>query len=138
MVEQLEEKSTDFVENKSKVYKIVSIDDSPAMLDVIRNYLGTEKYEVCTLENAMLSLGPIFDMKPDLILMDFSMPKINGNKLCRILRKSHLLAKTPIIMVSGSLKMNDQQKLQDSGITDYLAKPFTRENLLNIVEKYLR
>ena len=126
------------VTQTEKVYKIVSIDDSPTMLDTIRNYLGSEKYDVCTVENPMLSLGPIFDMKPDLILMDFSMPKINGNKLCRILRQSHVLKETPIIMVSGNFQMIDKEQLYSSGITDYLAKPFSREDLLAIIDKYLQ
>ena len=126
--------------NKSKAtkkYKIVSIDDSPTMLDLIRNYLGDDKYDVSTLANPMLSLGKMFDVKPDLILLDFSMPGINGNKLCRILRKSHVFTKTPIIMVSGNLNLIEEDKLQSSGITDYLAKPFTRDDLQNIVDKYL-
>jgi twitching motility two-component system response regulator PilG len=122
---------------EEKVYKIISIDDSPTMLNTIKNYLGTEKYDVCIIENPMLSLGPIFDMKPDLILMDFSMPKINGNKLCRILRQSHILKETPIIMVSGNFQMIDKEQLYSSGITDYLAKPFSKEDLLKIVAKYL-
>ena len=137
-VEATNIKSVSPVQAKQKTYKIVSIDDSPTMLDMIKNYLGTDKYEVSTLENPMLSLGLMFDIKPDLVLMDFSMPGINGNKLCGILRKSPVFKKTPIIMVSGNLQMIDEDKLQSSGITDYLAKPFTREDLQNIVEKYLR
>ena len=137
-VEATNIKSVSPVQAKQKTYKIVSIDDSPTMLDMIKNYLGTDKYEVSTLENPMLSLGLMFDIKPDLVLMDFSMPGINGNKLCGILRKSPVFKKTPIIMVSGNLQMVDEDKLQSSGITDYLAKPFTREDLQNIVEKYLR
>ncbi len=125
------------IKANQKIYKIVSIDDSPTMLDLIKNYLGTEKYEVCTIENPMLSLGPIFDMKPDLILLDFSMPKINGNKLCQILRRSHVLKQTPIIMVSGNCQNIDKAQLESSGINDYLAKPFTREDLLAIVAKYV-
>jgi twitching motility two-component system response regulator PilG len=85
----------------------------------------------------MLSLGPIFKVKPDLILMDFSMPKINGYKLCRILRQSHILKETPIIMVSGNSDI-EKEELERSGITDYLAKPFSQEQLLSVVNKYLQ
>ena len=123
---------------KNKTFKIVSIDDSPAMLDMIRSYLDDEqKYDVSTLENPMLSLGILFKVKPDLILMDFSMPGINGYKLCGILRKSHVFKNTPIIMVSGNLNLIEEGKWHNSGITDYVAKPFNCEDLKNIIDKYL-
>ena len=123
---------------RKKTFKIVSIDDSPTMLDMIKNYLGDEKkYDVSTLENPMLSLGVLFSAKPDLILMDFSMPGINGYKLCSILRKSHVFQTTPIIMVSGNLNLVDDNKWQTSGITDYLPKPFDREDLIKMIERHL-
>ena len=50
-------------------YKVVCIDDSPTVLDMIQRYLGTEKFEVATVENPMASLSALFDMKPDLILI---------------------------------------------------------------------
>ena len=85
----------------------------------------------------MLSLGVLFSAKPDLILMDFSMPGINGYKLCSILRKSHVFQTTPIIMVSGNLNLVDDNKWQTSGITDYLPKPFDREDLIKMIERHL-
>lgn len=133
------EKTANSEETKhpAKIYKIVSIDDSPTIHEMIKQYLGQEKYSVSTVDNPMLSLGPIFKVKPDLILMDFSMPKINGYKLCRILRQSHILKETPIIMVSGNSDI-EKEELERSGITDYLAKPFSQEQLLSVVNKYLQ
>jgi twitching motility two-component system response regulator PilG len=125
------------VESKSKIHKIVCIDDSPTMLTTIENYLGNKKYEVFTVEDPMKSLSCLFDSKPELILMDFSMPGIDGNRLCQILRKSSVFKNTPIIMVSGNTKLLELAKLRAAGITDFLAKPFTKEGLLAMVEKYL-
>jgi twitching motility two-component system response regulator PilG len=122
---------------RQKSYNIVCIDDSPTMLDLIKDYLNGERYRIFTLENPMQSLSFLFDSKPDLILMDFSMPGINGNRLCRILKGSSAFKNTPIIMVSGNTKMLDEEKVRASGATDFLAKPFTRESLLAKVEKYL-
>ena len=117
--------------------KIVCIDDSPAMLDTIERYLGAENFEVITVENPMESLTALFGMKPDLILMDVSMPGINGNRLCQILRRSAIFKEMPIIMVSGNTGALDKAKAQASGATDYLTKPFSKEDLLAIVDTHL-
>lgn len=123
-------------EAPAKKYKIVCIDDSPTMLDTIKGYLD-EKYEIFTVENPMHSLPCLFDSRPDLILMDFSMPGINGNRLCHILKTSSVFKNTPIIMVSGNTKMLEGENFRSMGATDFLAKPFARVDLLAIVEKYL-
>jgi two-component system, chemotaxis family, response regulator PixG len=120
-----------------KLYKIACIDDSRTMLDTIEAYLGTEKYEIITIENPMISLPYLFESQPDLILMDISMPGINGNRLCRILKKSPVFQHVPIIFVSGNTKILTQETIQSAGATDYLAKPFSSESLRAIAEKYL-
>ncbi|MBL1211181.1 response regulator [Geminocystis sp. GBBB08] len=124
--------------NKQKIYKIICIDDSPTILETIKDYLGNDKYEVLTVENPMQSLSYLFDSQPDLILMDLSMPGINGNRLTQILKSSSVFNNVPIIIVSGNTKMLDKEKVEAIGAKDFLAKPFTQESLLNIVNKYLQ
>jgi two-component system, chemotaxis family, response regulator PixG len=118
-------------------YKVVCIDDSPTVLDMIQRYLGTEKFEVATVENPMASLSALFDMKPDLILMDVSMPGIDGNRLCQILKRSSVFTHVPIVMVSGNTGLLDKEKAKAAGATDYLTKPFSQEELLALVNQYL-
>lgn len=118
-------------------YKVVCIDDSPTVLDTIQRYLGTENFEVATVENPMASLSALFDMKPNLILMDVSMPGIDGNRLCQILKRSSVFTNVPIIMVSGNTGVLDKEKAKAAGATDYLTKPFSKEELLGIVNQYL-
>ena len=121
-----------------KRQKIVCIDDSPAMLETIEGYLGSEGFDVATVENPMESLSTMFTMKPDLILMDVSMPGINGNRLCQILKRSSVFKEVPIIMVSGNTGALDKAKSESSGATDYLTKPFSKEELLAIVDTHLK
>ncbi len=121
----------------AKKYKVVCIDDSPTVLETIQRYLGTDRFEVATVENPMASLSALFDMKPDLILMDVSMPGIDGNRLCQILKRSSVFTHVPIVMVSGNTGVLDQEKAKAAGATDYLTKPFSREELLALVDQYL-
>ena len=120
-----------------KQYRVVCIDDSPTVLDTIQRYLGTEQFSVATVEDPMVSLSALFDMKPDLILMDVSMPGIDGNRLCQILKRSSVFTHVPIIMVSGNTGILDKEKAKASGATDYLTKPFSKAELLAIVNQYL-
>ncbi len=124
--------------SSSKRQKIVCIDDSPAMLETIEGYLGSEGFDVATVENPMESLSTMFAMKPDLILMDVSMPGINGNRLCQILKRSSVFKEVPIIMVSGNTGALDKAKSESSGATDYLTKPFSKADLLAIVDTHLK
>ena len=79
----------------------------------------------------------LFRIRPDLILMDVTMPEINGYKLCDLLRDSVMFRNTPIVMVSGHRGIIDKARAKIAGATDYLTKPFTRDSLLAMVERYM-
>jgi two-component system, chemotaxis family, response regulator PixG len=125
-------------DKKSKVYQIACIDDSPLILDEIERFLGkSSKYQLTKLDEPVKASAAIMRLKPDLILMDITMPNINGYKLCSLFRSSEALAETPIVMVTGNKGLIDKVRAKIVGATDYLTKPFTKEELLAIVEKYL-
>lgn len=120
------------------LYQIACIDDSPLILDEMERFLGNKgKYQLTKLEDPIQASKTIFRLKPDLILMDITMPDINGYKLCSLFRSSAALADTPIIMVTGNKGLVDRVRANLVGATDYLAKPFTEQDLLTLVEKYL-
>ncbi len=120
------------------LYQIACIDDSPLILDEIERFLGDKgKYQLTKLEDPIKAAKTIFRLKPDLILMDITMPNINGYKLCSLFRSSTALAETPIIMVTGNKGLVDRVRANLVGATDYLTKPFTKQDLLAVVEKYL-
>lgn len=120
------------------LYQIACIDDSPLILDEMERFLGHKgKYQLTKLENPIQAAKTIFRLKPDLILMDITMPEINGYKLCSLFRSSTALAQTPIIMVTGNKGLVDRVRANLVGATDYLTKPFTEQELLAVVEKYL-
>ncbi len=124
--------------SSDKKYKIACIDDSPFILDEMENILGKHsQYSLTKIEDPVKAAAMIFRLKPDLILMDITMPDINGYKLCRLFRSSAAFATTPIIMVTGNKGLLDKARAKLVGATDYLTKPFTQTELLALVEKYL-
>jgi len=116
--------------------KIACVDDSPTILREIQRLLGEEDYEIIKIGNPVEAASILFRVKPDLILMDISMPEINGYKLCSLLRNSKTLAEVPIIMVTSRTGMIDKVRAKASGATDYLTKPFTQDSLLEIIQQY--
>ncbi|WP_225882681.1 response regulator [Thalassoporum mexicanum] len=122
----------------TEVYKIVCIDDSPTILSEIKRFLTDQRFQVTAVNDPIEASSIIFRIKPDLILLDISMPKINGYRLCGLLRSSSMFDNTPIIMVTGNTGFLDKARAKLAGATDYLTKPFTSEGLNAFVYKYLK
>lgn len=120
-----------------KTYKIACVDDSPTILREMQRLLGDEDYELTKIDNPVEAASILFRVKPDLVLMDISMPEINGYKLCSLLRNSNTLWEVPIIMVTSRTGVIDKVRAKGAGSTDYLTKPFTKESLLEVIKKYL-
>ena len=118
-------------------YLIICIDDSQAMLEKIDSYLDPERFELKTVIDPVASVSKICAMKPDLVLMDVSMPSINGNSLCQILKRSYLFKDVPIIMISSNTSALNKAEAQSAGATGYLEKPFSKAQLMKVLENYL-
>jgi two-component system, chemotaxis family, response regulator PixG len=120
-----------------KQWKIVCIDDSPTILNEISRFLDRDEFSVFPIEEPLKALMKIIRIQPDLILLDVGMPNIDGYKLCGLIRKYSAFKDTPIIMVTGNKGLIDRAKARMAGATDYMTKPFSQSDLLNIVFQYL-
>jgi two-component system, chemotaxis family, response regulator PixG len=129
--------ATPATDNSRKLYKIVSVDDSPTVLKEISRFLEDESFSVVTISDPVKAVMPIIRHKPDLILLDLNMEGIDGYELCRIIRNNSLFKKTPIIMVTGSKGLVDKVRARLVGASGYLTKPFTRAELLKMVFTHL-
>lgn len=123
--------------NTRKVYKVVSVDDSPTILKEISHFLEDESFSVVTISDPLKAVMTIIRHKPDLILLDLNMEGIDGYELCRIVRNNSMFKKTPIIMVTGSKGLVDKVRAKLVGASGYLTKPFTRADLLKMVFMHL-
>lgn len=118
-------------------YKIVCVDDSPAILQELHRCLEDDMFSVSTISNPVKALMQIIKIKPDLILLDVNMAGIDGYELCRLLKNHSLFKSTPIIMVTANTGIINRVKARIVGASGYLTKPFTQPDLLKIVFKYL-
>ncbi|MFN4280638.1 response regulator [Thermosynechococcus sp.] len=121
----------------NRTYRIVCIDDSPTMLNEIKRFLADDAFEVIALNDSVKALMEVMRLNPDLILLDVGMPNIDGYKFCKVIRNHERFKSVPIIMVTGNTGLIDRAKARLVGATDYMTKPFTQEELLRIVFRYL-
>lgn len=120
-----------------QTYKILCIDDSPIILQEINRFLETENYSVFLINNPIQASREMIRIVPDLILMDVNMPGIDGYKLCRLIRNHSVLKTKPVVMMTGNTGIIDRAKAKMVGATDYLTKPFSRPEFLEVVQKHL-
>jgi chemotaxis family two-component system response regulator PixG len=116
---------------------IICIDDSAIMLKQLNHFLADHPFSVHTINDPLKALMEVIRIKPNLILMDVSMPNMDGYQLCRLVRNHSLFKTTPIIMVTGNKGLIDRAKAKIAGATDYLTKPFNQTDLLKIIFRYL-
>lgn len=135
---QVDTKKIDSQEVKvnQKKYNIVCIDDSLVMLDIIGTYLDINQYNLISIQDPMKSISSLFKTNADLIIMDISMPGINGNRLCQILKTNPKFQFIPIILISGETNILNNDILESTGAKDFLSKPFTKESLVSLIHKY--
>jgi two-component system, chemotaxis family, response regulator PixG len=118
-------------------YKIVCIDDSPAILQRIDDFLDSAHFQLFPVSDPRVALSKIITVKPYIILMDIDMPNIDGYQLCTMVRRNREFKNTPIVMVTSNSGFIDRAKAKLCGATDYLTKPFTQSTLNKIVFKYV-
>lgn len=120
-----------------KTYTIVCIDDSPAVLQTFKSFLNNQSFKVIVISDPVKALMEIVRSRTDLILLDITMPRLNGYELCSLLRKHPDFKKTPIIMVTSNLGLIDRAKAKLVGASGYLTKPFTQSDLVKVIFKHL-
>ncbi|MEH1932389.1 MAG: response regulator [Nostoc sp.] len=120
-----------------KIYTIFCIDDSPAVLNTIKSYLDEQTFSVVGVTDSLKALMQIVRTKPDIILLDISMPNLDGYELCTLLRKHSHFKNTPVIMVSGKVGFLDRAKAKMVGASGYLTKPFTQGDLLKVIFQHI-
>lgn len=115
---------------------ILVVDDSDLMRQLIGRILDRQ-YGVLYASTAMEALKYLDKQTVDLMLLDVSMPGIDGLELCRSIRNMSKFRNLPIVMVTARDGFFDKVKGRLAGATDYLTKPFENEQLLQIVKQYL-
>lgn len=117
--------------------RILIVDDVPDLVDTIRCRLEYCKCEVITASNGQEGLAKAANEKPDLILLDTSMPIMSGPEMLERLKKDPDLKNIPVIMVTALCEAQDIAKVSAHGIADYVTKPFDFTELMEKITNIL-
>jgi DNA-binding response OmpR family regulator len=116
--------------------RILIVEDEYAMRRGLEDCLRAEGYRVITAADGAEGLQRVLDEKPDLVLLDVMMPKLDGYAVCADLRRTGV--EVPVLMLTAKGLVEDRVNGLDAGADDYLVKPFSTEELLARVRALLR
>ncbi len=117
--------------------KILLVDDVDLFLELERSYLEGCGYDLITASSGEETLQRLDKIAPDVLLLDYYMPGINGDEVCRLIRRSSKWEKLPILMVTAAGKPEEVQSCLDAGCDDYITKPVNKQELREKVERLL-
>lgn len=117
---------------------ILIVDDNPDILDVLTLTLRTDGYNITEAKNGKEAVEKVKKTPPDLIILDYMMPEMNGHEVARTLKNDILYRHIPIIMLTAKGEVLDKIKGIEAGADDYVVKPFEPLELLARVKMILR
>ena len=117
------------------IEKILIIEDEENILEAVKYTLTQEGYDVFTSVDGEDGLEKAQEIKPDLVLLDVMLPKMDGFEVCRILRKD---LEMPVFMISAKAEEIDRVVGLEMGADDYITKPFSMRELVVRVRNSLR
>ena len=124
-------------EKGSTKKRVMVVDDDPDALALMENILTDDGFDLIKVSNATEVGLKAAQLSPDLILLDFLMPEINGFEVCKALRDNELTRSTPIMAVTCLTKESDIERIFECGADEYLPKPFRVEQLLEKVHELI-
>jgi two-component system cell cycle response regulator len=115
--------------------KILLADDEEDIKVVLKMFLESKGYEVCTAFDGLDTIDQVKREQPDVILLDIMMPLIDGFEVCKKLKADPTTAQIPVIMLSAASHAESIKRGLDAGAIDYLVKPFEPEHLQKLLGK---
>jgi two-component system alkaline phosphatase synthesis response regulator PhoP len=117
--------------------KILVVDDEIYIVHILDFSLGMEGYDVVTALDGEQALERIRSEKPDLIVLDIMMPKLDGYEVCKTIKSDPATKQIPVILLSAKGRNVDQKMGFDVGADDYITKPFSPRKLVERINQLL-
>ncbi len=117
--------------------KILVVDDEVDLVETVRFPLEMEGFSVLVSYNGEDALNQARKEKPDLIILDLMLPKLDGYKVCRLLKFDERYKHIPILMLTAKTQEKDKILGKETGADEYITKPFEMNYLMEKVKAYL-
>ena len=116
--------------------KILVVDDNQELVRALQLLL--KDYDLILAENGKQAVEIAFTLKPDLILMDILMPEMDGLEATRLIRQNAQTRSIPVLAITAGVSIGIEEECSQSGCDDFIAKPFTIEQLASRINTLLR
>lgn len=123
--------------DESNGVKVMVVDDSKTIRRTAETLLKKEGFEVVTATDGFDALAKIADSKPAIIFVDIMMPRLDGYQTCALIKNNNEFKSTPVVMLSSKDGLFDKAKGRIVGSDQYLTKPFSRDELLGAIRKFV-
>jgi len=117
---------------------VLVIEDENNILKSIEFCMEQAGYSVVAAQDGLSGMQKALEIKPDLILLDLVLPKMNGYLVCEALKNEESTNSIPIVIMSAKAEEEDIEKARSHGANDYLVKPFTPDELRKKVKEKLK
>ena len=117
--------------------KVMVIDDSKTIRRTAETLLKREGFTVVTASDGYESLAKIAAERPDIIFIDIMMPRLDGYQTCALIKNNREFRNIPVIMLSSKDGLFDKARGRIVGSEQYLTKPFTKDDLLGAIRRYV-
>ena len=118
--------------------RIFIIEDEPSIIQLVQHNLEKNGFLVSSSLNGNDGLKELKKFRPDLLLLDWMLPDLSGIEICKNIRKDNSFKNLPVIMLTAKGEEEDKIKGLDSGVDDYLTKPFSFNELMARIKAVLR
>jgi twitching motility two-component system response regulator PilG len=124
-------------DNQLAGLRVMVIDDSKTIRRTAETLLKKEGCDVVTATDGFEALSKIADHQPQIVFVDIMMPRLDGYQTCALIKNNQMFRQTPVIMLSSKDGLFDKARGRIVGSEQYLTKPFTRDELLSAIRKYV-
>ena len=118
--------------------KIFIIEDEPSIIQLVQHNLEKNGFIISSSLNGNDGLKELKKFQPELLLLDWMLPDLSGIEICKNIRKDNSFKNLPVIMLTAKGEEEDKIKGLDSGVDDYLTKPFSFNELMARIKAVLR
>ena len=122
---------------RRKEFVVLAVDDEVDALELLHDmFIAMKGVRLIAVSNGFAAGAKLVEDHPDLILLDFMMPELDGFEFCRFVRQDPRFKQVPVVAMSGLRGEDDMRKIREAGVDDFLPKPFSEEDLVKKVEKH--
>ncbi|GIG55252.1 response regulator transcription factor [Demequina activiva] len=117
--------------------KVIVIEDDPDISLLVSHKLRSSGHDVEVETDGQAGLAAVRSVKPELVILDWMMPRMNGIEVCEAMRADPELAEIPVLMLTAKAQEIDLERAYGVGVDEYIQKPFSTRELVVRVERLL-